>query len=416
MSILDTLYILFKGDASQLKREEQDVRRENSKTEQSFKQLDKTSNQINESFVNMGRSLAGLVAGLYSVSAVLGGFRNAVDYANNLGIASSALNVNAEALDDWGNAVRLTGGDVNSFKSSLQSLAQHLGTTGNVALKILPQLADSFHRLGNFRAMQFGKMLGLDESTILLLQRGRREVDEVLKRQKELGVVTKAQIEVSRKFNYELGNTGQAFRSLYLGVAETILPIFSKFLVVMQDVAIYFQSHTDFIVGALIAMGTAATGAAIYFGLLSLPILAVVAAIGLFALAYDDIETFFKGGDSIIGRYATKWKHWFDLIKQGFQELQDIWGKITGSGALNVSANFNKGFDLLGQASSTPLNTLASNSVFNAQNQNGNKIDIQSITINTQATDAEGIGTALVKNIHNYYAQANAQFDDGKVA
>ena len=206
MSVLETLYILFKGDASQLKREEQDVRRENQKTEQSFKSLDKTSNQINNSFVTMGRSLAGLVAGLYSVSAVLGGFHNAVNYANSLGIASQALNVNAEALDVWGDAVRLTGGSAESFQASLRSLAEHLGTTGNVALKILPQLADSFQRLGNFRAQQFGKMLGMNESTILLLQRGRREVDEVLKRQKELGVVTKNQIEVSRKFNYELGN------------------------------------------------------------------------------------------------------------------------------------------------------------------------------------------------------------------
>jgi hypothetical protein len=290
-----------------------------------------------------------------------------------------------------------------------------LGTTGNVALKILPQLADSFQRLGKFRSLQFGKMLGLDESTILLLQRGRREVDEVLKRQKELGVVTKNQIEVSRKFNYELGNTGQAFRSLYLGVGETIFPLLSKFLVVMQDVAIYFQSHTDFIVGALIAIGGAATIAAVAFGLITLPILAVIAAIGLFALAYDDLATFFKGGDSLIGYYAEKWPRLFNIIKEGILGISGMLGLLRGESSIDVNSNINRGAGLLNQASSIPIGSTYSNSVLNTQ-KTGNKVDIAQITINTQATDAEGIGTALGKNLQNYFAQANSQVDDGIVA
>jgi hypothetical protein len=233
-------------------------------------------------------------------------------------------------------------------------------------------------------------------------------------------VVTKSQTEASRKLNYELDNTGHAFRSLYLGVGESVIPILTKFLNIVQDVAIYFQSHTDFIVGALVAIAGAAGFAAISFGLLSLPVLAFVAAIGLFALAYDDLAVFFKGGDSLIGRAFDRWPKALKAIKIAFEDLKNVWKAITGEiNPVEIRdnrarlENVVKGQNLLNTASSSPFNSQSTNSILNTKYEKGNVIDIGQIVINTQATDAQGVATALQRGLQDHLSQANAQFDDG---
>ena len=70
--------------------------------------------------------------------------------------------------------------EVPKDSNVIKSTRQHFGISAGVALKTLPQLADAFKRLGNFRSQYYGKLFGLDEATILLLQQGRREVEAII--------------------------------------------------------------------------------------------------------------------------------------------------------------------------------------------------------------------------------------------
>ena len=177
----------------------------------------------------------------------------------------------------------------------------------------------------------------------------------------------------------------------------------------------------------MIAIGIAATGAAIAFGLLSAPILLTIAAIGLFALAYDDLAVFFKGGDSLIGRAAAKWPRAINAIKDAINGLRTAWEWLTNTNPSDVGAveanaqrlrdidnNVVKGKGLLTTASASPFNAQTPHSIFNNdRSRSSNAVSFDQITINTQATDANGIGTGIGRTIEDYFAHANSQADDG---
>ena len=432
--IFATLYALFKGDSTQLKATEKDVRKDNELTAASFKKLDEASGKVNNGFLNLAKHFAAVAAAGLSAAGVISGLHNAVKYAIDLNKISTSLNVNVESLDAWGNAVAAAGGTAEGFQGSLKGLAAHFGTTAAIALKTLPQLADAFHRMSRVQALNYGKMLGLDEATILLLQRGRREVDAVIARQKELGVITKHDAEIFQKFDQQLTTTEHSFRSLFVAVAEKILPILTKILESFSNVAQYFRKHSDFIIGALIGIGVAAGIAAIPFVVMNAGIILVTLAVGAliaaFALMYEDLKVYFAGGDSLVGKSIKKWGEWIDwliaklkFLRDGFKGLFGISPENSGTAIRGyydkgIVETIGTGQTAIERAAGSPLNSLSSGSILNksSANNSATAVNISEITINTQATDAEGISGALGNNLTNYMRQANSQFDDGAVA
>lgn len=418
MTIMDTLYVLFKGDNTDLKQ----------KAEESKGVVD----DLGKSFIEMARSFTGVVTSALTTASFVAGIKSAAEYAQQLGQASRQLNVNASSLDAWGNAVKITGGTVEGFQASLKGLASHLGVSNETALRVLPQFADAFQKMGRIRSQNYGTTIGLDQSTILLLQQGRRAVAELVQQQKDLGVVSLKDIEIASKFNTAITNTSHAFRSMFLAVADTVLPVLTKLAESLIPVALYFRKHSDFIVGALIAIGGAALYAAVGMGLLSAPIILAAAAVGLFALAYDDLATFFKGGDSLIGRAFERWPRMLEALKNGFRDFASTFkifkSLFTGDYAKNEialkNANANgdsdsvrKAGDMLAAASATPINSQSSSSIFNTNSPTqAGDINISEITINTQATDADGIAGALKKGISDHLWQAVNYASDGVVA
>lgn len=431
MAILDTFYLLFKSNAS-------DVQKDTEKLNDTLKNTESIGNRVGDSFLSMGKSLVGFAAAGLSIGAVLGGIKSAVDYTIALGQTSNALGVSAEALDAWGGAVQTTGGTLQGFEQSLRGLSQHLGSNAKVALQALPQFADAFHQMSRAQAMMYGKSLGLDESTILLLQKGRREVDDVIKRQKELGAVNKQDTEIALKFNTSLNDTSRAFRSVFIEVGATVLPALTKILDLLIPVAQFFRRHTDLIVGGLIGIATAAGIAAVAFGFLTSPItltiIAVTALIAAFALLYDDLKAFAEGHDSLTGRILKRWpiigtvvsnvidewkikfQAFLDLIHLVESAFQKVVSFFKGSPALEASIN--TGRQNLALASSSSLGSQTSNSILNssALNNQVRNITTGPITINTQATDADGIGQMLGKSLQVHLDQVNSDVDDGRLA
>ena len=430
MAVLETLFLLIKGDSSQLQSETKKVEKESEKLTNTLKQMDGATRQVGDSFLNLAKRLGGLLAVYLSLDAAIGGFRRSIDYAANLDQASKALNVNIETLDAWSNAIRRTGGTAESFQSTLKGFAHQIGTTPERALRILPRLADQFHRLSQFNALNYGKMIGLDEPTILLLQKGRREVDAIIARQIRLGIISKNQAELSRSLNIELGNTSQAFRSLFQTIGEQVIPVMTKFLTVVQDVAIYLRGHANLIIGALIGIGAAAAVVAAPFIAAQAPIIALIAGItaliGIFAVLYEDVTAYFNHQDSLIGRALER----FPKLNSAIRGLKSSWEWLTGGGkeataALHaaqsrlqrIDAGVIRGKESLEVARTSGLNSITTNSILNKSFGGGtSNVNIDSITINTQATDAEGIGNALHQGIKNYFVQSNNNWADGIIA
>lgn len=444
MSILDSFYIVFKALGEEdVKKSEEEVKKSGDKLNESLKNTSNLGNKASESFTRMGHEMLGFLSAAISVGSVLEGIKGSIDYAIDLDRSSQALQVNVGELDAWDSSVKRIGGTAEAFQGSLRNLSQRLGTTGEVALKLLPQLADAFHKMNRNAAIRYGENLGLDEKTILLLQKGRREVETVVAQQKELGVVSKKDAEEARNFSYAWQDATHAFRSAFMGVAEEILPFLTRIITLFGEGAEYFKKHSDLIIGALIAIGVAS---AIAFPELYLGIAIVGALSAAFALLYEDIKYFITGQDSLIGHILKRWPevgaavratirdfekfaHFLDKLYEKYYKFISggksfrIYGEYGDHGADDKQTNTPENYwqrlvdmkNAFNLANSTPLNSQTSNSIFNGGGSSNKNVSVNTgpITINTQATDPQGVLQAFGQNLDEHLQQANAYFDDG---
>jgi hypothetical protein len=443
MSILETFYILFKSDTSNLKKGSEEALNTTKKLNQSLKETDNISGRLGEKFLGILAPLSGILAGFASVNAVISGFKNTLDYDIELGKTSRALGVNAEQLDTWDNAVRQAGGTAEGFQNSLKNLSEHFNTNPSVALRFLPQLADVFSKVSRFSAFKLGKSLGLDEATILLLQQGRREVESALKQQRELGVVTQKDIELTTEYNKSLLNLQHGFRTLANAVESDLLPYLIKFFNYLTKGFEYLSQHKDVVIGSLIGIG-AALG--IIFAEQILITGSVLLMIALVGILYEDFKAFLSGSNSLTGELIDKfnnfvdsiglsifeitknknaWKKWGenikDVVKKAITDLLSLinplsfihnkLSEILGFGSSSgkyVGQEIGKRF--LNDASSSPINSASSNGVINSSlfNRNNN-INISNINMDIQTNDAQGVAYGLRAELNKYFTSQTEQ-------
>jgi len=398
VAILDTFYILFKSDS---------------------KDAEKGIKRVNTSVQNLSSSLVATAAKGLSLIAVFKGLTSAFNYAFEVSQASQALQINAAELDVWGSALQKTGGTVSSLSSTLQNLADHLQTTPKIALEVLPKLAEQFEKLNQFESTRYGKILGLDTPTILLLQQGRREIDSLISRQKELGTVTQRDALVFSRFQSELQDTGHGIRSLTYEIGAAIIPTINILLHGIQDLSISLRKHSGFVKGVLLTLAAAATAAAIPFLVLNaaalLPVAALLALAAAVGLVWDDIQVFMKGGDSLIGRALERWpilgkviQTTLGLIATAFKAVDSLFSK--GVKEISVQANdvnLKKALKEIDIATSSGLGSQTSSSIYNSSNNRNQELNltISDITIQTAATDAAGIAYGLKDELKKQFRQ-----------
>ena len=348
--ILDTFYVLFKSNSDDLKKGGEEAVKTTDKVEKKLKEAETASTHLGSSFAGMIARASGAITALFSVGAVIGGIKAAAEYANTIGQLSAVLGYSSEALDSWGGAVTRAGGDAQTFYSTISSMDKSLkeiGKTGSgeaaqtfrklgIRIKdaggnvksfidLLPEIANKFEGLSKSKSDSLGAKLGLDQGTIMLLQKGGKEVQTLIAREKELGVVTKEQTEVSRKFKIQQQDTSHAFRSLFASYITDIIPIFEKSYKSLEGFAVLARKHKDFILGAIGAISaiilTRMIPAVISLtaAMLTNPavwLAAAILAVGVaFGIVYEDIQKFKAGHDSLIGRAFKKWPEFEKVIR-----------------------------------------------------------------------------------------------------
>ena len=386
---LETLYIEVKLQTEEIKKSVQVAQAQIEKLTGEFKNLGKATDKAEESFRNIASSIKGAFASFVGFHAFLSGANGAIQSIRDVGNASRELNVDVTALDAWGHAVQRTGGTAQQFQSSLKSLAEHFGTTGETALRVLPRLADLFQKLNPRQAQQYGKSLGLDLPTILLLQQGRREVEAVIAQQQKLGLVTKEQTEITRKYDNALYDANRAYQEFYRELALPLLPGITKGLNYLIE---HKQVAKDTFEGLAVSVGVLGTA------LLTIsPLFRVAAAITAISTAYgllkEDIEFL------------------LDPNKNSFLE------KAYGNNPQNPNATKQERKDYtqttgLPMLLLDPFSQLALRSGF-GQPDAKTEVNIENVNINTAATDAEGIAAAAKGSLQNEISKLNSHVDNG---
>lgn len=499
MSVLDTFYILFESDAEEVKKGAKEATDATKRLDDTIASTTGTSDKLGASFMAMAKQAGGALGAILSFGAVSAAVISAANAADELGDMSDAMGFNIEDMDAWGAAAKLAGGTAEGFGQSVTMLTQSIAefsakgssrmepffkqlginladakNKGKTAFDFLPEIADKFAEMSKAESFGLGKKMGLDQGTIMLLQSGRREVEALVKQQREMGVITAKQAEISGEFNDAMDNTSRAFRGVWLGIAESVLPYLTKFFNVLSKVGSYLAEHKDFVVGVFIALGAAIS----YFVLPALIKMAVAAfaafapflmvgalitmIIGLFALLYDDVMNFMEGNDSLIGRMLEQYPVIGQVINgvvDAFKALWDVgvstfdaivasieffiemigkaWGMVKSflsffEGGIGKTIAAKLGFDVGGQtaeavgagqaaiagAASNPITSQTSNSIVNSGrsvNKTSN-VTVQKVEVQTQATDADGISRAIGGAMNSQLQQTINGYDDGVMA
>lgn len=419
--ILETFYILFKSNADNVKKGTADAKKTVDGLDKQLKSTSDLTSQVSEAFLNMGRAVAGAAAGYFSLKSLLQGLQQTADYSLQLGRTAELLGVNVELLDEWSSAVRRFGGDANTFQQSVMSVANHLGTSFADTVRILPALGEYFKTMSETRALRYGEMLGLDRSLILFLSQGTKEVDALIQKEKELGVVTEQNAEAAIGFNKEWENTKDVLKSSYLTIDTQLLPVFGKFLEVVQ----YGEKHLGLLEGALVTAGIASLFFLAPYAALIAAIAGSIVVFGSLIKALERVST-----ESMLLRTEDK-DRWYKNtsakklhgffktpswgVEKFYEDRKDQWDTVASRLQNKHLEQTMAAIDLVNRS---PLTSMTSQSIANHQQNSNQSVDIKidEINIATQATDAAGISRDIHKSIQEHLWQANSYFDNGVLA
>ena len=460
MSLLDTLILSFGTEGLA------EVKKEIEETERKIDQLEKEEEKLNETIKKGGEEAENAKKRLKEVQEEL---RNSK--LKLVGLQNS------------------TGGLILKFKEAAAAGAKFLGVM--VAFKKAADLTADFAE-NALDLAEAAKEAGLSIEAYQNKEFGGYEL------------FTRQDINNAKEYEMIMRDIRMGGAAITNNLARMFLPVLIKIGKVIKTVTDFFVEHGALVKSAFLIIGAIITGVVIK-SILAMapalwsalaPILPIIAAVALLALAFEDLIVWINGGESAFGDLWTSifgsaegakqflkdlmdlWNTLWELVKPALQWLGEFLGKtilfllekiVKGIGwvvekvrGLKSLADSTKesennrpdgshagGLDYVpydgyiaelhkGErvqtadeandwrsglmaakkavnfTASYPLNAIPSGAVSNAyNNSSSNKtIKIGNITIQTQATDAQGIAT----DIASYIKQAVISLDDGMLA
>lgn len=310
-----------------------------------LKHTDQVAQDVGRSFKDYAFGIYASLAGMVLAGGATASVFEMAETIRDLGNASDTLGESVENVDAFGKVALRLGGDAQGARDSLTDLAEAMGEAaddaesgkakgfaalgltlkdaeGNAKKPIAAflDLADSIKDLDKSAAVFKVKDLGItDNRTIDMLMKGRVELERMLAKQKEQGVVTKENVEQAAKFNAALGDLKGSMGSFGLEIVTKLMPAFTAVIEWFTKVVDWVHEHQDLLVGFFAAIATIVTvmylpamiAAAVATLAATWPLLAIIAVIGAvaaaFALLYDDVMSFVAGNDSLIGQVFDKY-------------------------------------------------------------------------------------------------------------
>jgi len=496
MALLDTFAILFQTDA---KKAADDVENLNENLDDTQKSADDASqgmdgfndatNKSSIGIAGMTKAVGGLIASYIALDAVASGVIGNAASVDEIGKFAEVTGNSIVEIDAWGEAVARNGGSAQAFRGTLESLstsladisltgggeaAQTLARLGinafdaggkvKSAFAILPDLADSFQQLSTAQSFQFGKKLGLDQGTILLLQQGREAVDELVQRQKSLGAATKDTYNESAIFNDQLDDTKRVFGSLSIEATTALLPALTEVLKLLENGVQWVRENQSLVEGFF--LGVAGVITAVYLPSIASAAAATLVAIAPFvaigaaiaavgtavAIVYEDITAWVNGSSSAIGDLlgsfedfkasvfqifddiGKKFTDWLEDFKASvFQIFDDIAKKFTDwiddfkdfgksiddffsfgdDKDLNFSANSKQALDLIHSYNANPLNSGPAYNSSSFMSNSTYNLNLGGTTVNANGLTPEQATQVVGDSFSNQINMAYGAVDDG---
>jgi hypothetical protein len=306
----------------------------------------------------VGAAIVGAAGGVFAFVA------STTQAADALTDMNAETGISVESIQELGFAAELSGSSAEAMSASLAGLSKVAGdaarglgrgkkafeelgisvkdASGNVktADVLFNELRESFARLGTDKNTQKSIIasLGLDPSTLQLLNATNEEVGALTEKARALGIVTTEQAQAAADFQDSLGVAKFAVSALSQQIAINLAPAtqkitdgFTEFLIANQDLikgglqwlGEVIQATAGFIgrmapivlaLGAAFVVAQLATGGfAAVMGFLLSPVVLITAAIVALLLIVDDLLTALDGGQSVIADFFMEFFGW-DIV------------------------------------------------------------------------------------------------------
>lgn len=307
--------------------------------------------KVKQQFYALGKTIARLAIVGVAVKKSLDFY----EQGEQLQFLAQKASISTDNLQLLSNAVRRYGGTAEGVAGSIENLrnqyqqlrmGQGGGALEQAAFKygvsissnpeqMLMNIARRMESLKSDAAKwDLANTLGLDEGTTRLVMQGTKALTEELKRAQKYKLYTKEDIERMRQYRQISLDIRMGIDSIFGSIARMLLPAITKVSKVIRAITDWAIEHEGavkivaIIVGVTAAVLTLrnainifkffATGA---FGTAAAGVLPLIAAITGLILMFDDLYTFVKGGESLIGDLWEAWGYDLEEIRQGIKDF-----------------------------------------------------------------------------------------------
>lgn len=374
--ILDIFVSIFEADTKNYEAGAKKVEKSTDEIAESMKNAEK---QAQATTAKLKDFLKGAVGFLGTVAVASKGIGIAIEQAdkiNTLNQVATTLETNVENLDAFTKALKENGAEAeatedalrNAFKSSAEAINnaeseqakifKQLGislnnTDGSIkdTTHLLTELAGATEQLDKRQANNIFQKLGItDKRVIDGLLKGRKELEENIKKQKENGVVTQRQVEIAQKYKQAQDRLNSSIENAKNSIMEYIAPAITWLMDKFKVVVDWMNEHQAFVIGFFgaiaVIVSTLYLPAMIKAGIATMvalaPIIAIAVAVGALAtgiaLLVDDIYTWINGGDSLIGQLIN-FEDAMNLVNSAIDFLVDGF-----NGGIEAIKNFGSSF------------------------------------------------------------------------
>lgn len=334
MNVIDELKIVLGLDSSGVK-----------------KGMKEAESAISSSISSLTTKLGALSAAFTAAFSLGTAFNQYASEADNLGKTARALEMNVSELHAYSDAAALAGGSAEAFQGSLRSMQTQLAriaATGNSRIKpfleqlgidageegrsrkaidVMMELAEKAQSMSRSEWAGAAQAMNLDFGTANFLAEGPQKIKDMVYAQKQLGVVTDIDVELTETFNDGMANLGKSFRYVAAIIFREILPAFNKAIEMTTKFFSYLQKHATFVKAFFIGLAAVVTGIlipafqAFAVTLLTNPVTWIIAGLVALALVIEDLVVWARGGKSAM---ADLWKVIFGSPKDAIETWEEI--------------------------------------------------------------------------------------------
>lgn len=315
MAITDTFALVFETDGAEVVVKE--FKRMQDASDSAAKSADKNTQatqKAEKGFIGLKNGILKAIAPLAAFGVIINRTvnfarqgENLLFMANSAGVAAESFNALALAAERIGGSRAGMAGSLGSLSSALQGIrrgeengltqaAMYYGVqfAGPDGLATPEQMLENIARAMEGRTvaeqMDMGRMLGLDEGTIRLLQRGVEGLRKEMALAQKYNPFDEKTLERIQKFQYSLRELKAAFTMVAGQFLRDLIPHFQRWAEIGKDAFDWMIEHADAVKLALAGIGLAILGAMGPLYLLG----------GLLVLLVDDFATFARGGESAL--------------------------------------------------------------------------------------------------------------------